>query len=138
MTALHRTTDLLSFAYVLTAAGVLAGRYFSGARWSRVIASPLYAIPTFLIAIIVFKILSLTFGFDVMPGPSRFVSGPHVDEWFRPLYFLIFGVLAGRGLAAPSMALKRGTLLETTAWGPMRLRKPRGVTLAGQPLDPAD
>jgi hypothetical protein len=36
------------------------------------------------------------------------------------------------------MAHKCGTLLETTAWSLMRLRKPRGVTLAGQPLDPAD
>ena len=133
-------TDLLFIAYVLTAAGVLAGRYFSGARWIRVFASPLYAIPTVLIAIIVFKILGLILGFDLMPGPSRYVSGPQVDQWFRPLYFILFGFLAGRGLAGPSTVLKRGTLLETTYSGLMSLRrrKPRGLTLAGQPLHPVD
>jgi hypothetical protein len=83
----HGIVDLLWIACALTAAGVLAGRYFSGARLMRMIASPLYAIPTFLIAIIVFKVLGLIFGFDVIPGPSRFVSGPNVDQWFRPLFF---------------------------------------------------
>jgi type IV secretory pathway TraG/TraD family ATPase VirD4 len=139
MSSSHRTTDLLFLGYALTAAGVLAGRYFSGATLLRMIASPLYAILTFLIAMIVFKILGLIFGFDVTPGPSRYVSGPQVDEWFRPLYFFIFGVVAGRGLAGPSTVLKRGTLLEPAIRnlfaGP---RKGKGVTLAGQPVDPAD
>jgi hypothetical protein len=140
MTPRPGTLDLLSIGYALTAAGVLAGRYFSGARWIRVIASPLYAIPAFLIAIIVFKILGLIFGFDLRPGPSRYVAGPQVDEWFRPLFFFIFGGLAGRGLVGPSTVLKRGTLLETTYSGLMSLRrrKPRGLTLAGQPIWPAD
>jgi hypothetical protein len=139
MTPRHGTTDLLFIAYVLTAAGVLAGLIRGRAKLTQTIAFPLYAVPTLLIAIIVFKILGMIFGFEVAPGPPRPVPGPHVDEWFRPLYFLIFGGLAGVGLTEPSTAHKRGTILEAaTARLWPNSRKPSRLTLAGQLLHPAD
>jgi type IV secretory pathway TraG/TraD family ATPase VirD4 len=132
MTWTHGTHGLL-IAFGISCAGVLLGLLLGRAPASRVLAFPLIAIPVCIVAV---------FLWTAMADPLKATAiASSAIPYLGLVFIAIFSGLAGKLLSKlpENKNHKRGTLLEEASQGlTPKLLKPRGLTLAGQPVPESD
>jgi type IV secretory pathway TraG/TraD family ATPase VirD4 len=127
----HGTSGLL-IAFGVSAVSVLVGLLLGRAPVSRTLAFPLIAIPVLVVAMILWTAIA---------GPLKAAIATNLIPYLGLIFIAVFSGLAGRLLAKvpENKNHKRGTILEERA-KPLaqRIRKPKGLTLAGLPVPEAD
>jgi Type IV secretion-system coupling protein DNA-binding domain len=127
----HGTTGLL-IAYGICAFGVLVGLLSARAPASRLLAFPLIAVPILIVAVLLWT---------AMAGPLGTAIASTLLPYLGLIFIAIFGGLAGKLLAKlpDKKNHQRGTILEQAAPKLTHsLLKPKGLTLAGQPVPKSD
>ena len=132
MTWNHGTNGLL-IAYGVSAAAVFIGMLLGRAPALRLLLSPLISIPVLIVAVILWT---------AMAGPLQ-SSGlaSNLVPYLGLAFIAIFSGLAGKLFAKlpEKKTHKRGTLLSEAAPKLARgILKPKGLTLAGQPVPESD
>jgi len=132
MTWNHGTNGIL-IAFGISAFGVLLGLILGRATFQRTLLFPLMAIPIFFLAVLLWTAL------------ARPLQATHIATNLIPylglIFIGIFSGLAGKLLAKlpESKNHKRGTIVSESTGNPVRgLLKPKGLTLAGQPVPETD
>jgi type IV secretory pathway TraG/TraD family ATPase VirD4 len=128
----HGTNGLL-VGYLISALAVLAGLILGRATLTRTLAFPLFALPVCILAVLLWT---------AMAGPIRATAiASSLLPYFGLGFIAIFSGLAGKLLSKlpDNKNHRRGTILSDTAGNPVRgLLKPKGLTLAGQPVAEGD
>jgi hypothetical protein len=128
----HGTNGLL-IAYAVSALGVLIGLLLGRAPISRLLAFPLIAIPVLIVAVILWT---------AMAGPLKATAiASNLIPYLGLIFIGIFSGLAGKLFAKlpENKNHKRGTIVSDLRQNPVRsILKPKGLTLAGQPVPEAD
>lgn len=130
MHALHGWMAI-KLAYAVTAAGVLTGLILGRARFLRLLAFPLTAIPTGIASAILWSLLGALLKAHLPAGLFVLLGA---------IFFFLSGLFVGRVFAHPPSVMnhKRGTRIERQRPSQSARRKPVGLTLAGLAVEPAD
>jgi type IV secretory pathway TraG/TraD family ATPase VirD4 len=127
----HGTPGLL-IPFGISAFGVLVGLIVGRATFGRTLRFPLMAIPVFIVAVLLWSAVA---------GPLQ-GSGlaSNLIPYLGLIFIAIFSGLAGKILAQlpEKKEHKRGTILDNNQKITRKILKPRGLTLAGLPVAPAD
>jgi type IV secretory pathway TraG/TraD family ATPase VirD4 len=127
----HGTASIW-LAFALTTGGLLFGLIVGRARLLRILTFPLWAIPFFILAMLLWNLLGLL--------PIHL--GERLAALFAIPFFLLFGALMGKSLAQVDRPAdsnhKRGTILGPVARLSLKGPGPKGLMLAGQQVDPSD
>jgi Type IV secretion-system coupling protein DNA-binding domain len=125
-------TNGLLIGFALSCAGVLLGLISGRAPVSKVFAFPLFAIPIFIVAVLLWT---------AMAGPLATAIASNFIPYLGLIFIGIFSGLSGKLFAKlpQNKNHQRGTLLEETTPKLTRsLLRPKGLTLAGQPVPEGD
>jgi len=117
--------------YGVTIAGVCAGYKSAQAPWTRYVKAPFLAIPTLIVAYLAWVVVQGVF----LSG-----RGEVLTVMVLVVFLFLAGWLAGVGSAyQPEPDHKRGTYLaDSSTQRPLKYFIGDALTIAGQPLDPAD
>jgi type IV secretory pathway TraG/TraD family ATPase VirD4 len=122
----------IAITFALTVVGALIGMILGRAGFRRTLTSPIWAIPLYLLAALLWGLMGLL-PLHLSENASALLALP---------YFLMIGALAGKIIAGTGRGNptqhKRGTLFGPTERLPLKELSRKGLTLAGQPIDPAD
>src|ERR1700735_792109 len=128
----HGTNGLL-IGFAVSAASLILGLILGRAAASRLLLSPLIAIPVLIVAVILWTAMAV-------PLQSSGLAS-NLVPYLGLAFIAIFSGLAGKLFAKlpEKKTHKRGTLLEEAAPKLARgILKPKGLTLAGQPVPESD
>src|SRR5580704_114287 len=98
---------------------------------SRLLAFPLFAIPIFIVAVLLWT---------AMAGPLQATAIAGLIPYLGIAFIAIFSGLAGKlfGKLPENRNHKRGTILQESPKLGRGLLKPKGLSLAGQPVPESD